>query len=99
MYPCYLFKDCPQILKSTQGYFPDDATSDDNDGDGEPTAAARQLVSLLKDEASYYVISAEKINDILNVENYIRDWPLIPKQELICFRDPTSAALRVSLVA
>ena len=80
MYPCYLFKDCPETLKHVQDDLLEDAESEDSDA--EPTTATQHHASLLKDEDGYYVDSAEKIHDLLDVERYIRDWPLIPKQEL-----------------
>ena len=80
MYPCYLFKDCPETLKHVQDDLLEDTESEDSDA--EPTTATQHHASLLKDEDGYYVDSAEKIHDLLDVERYIRDWPLIPKQEL-----------------
>ena len=50
--------------------------------DGEPTTATERRASLLKDEDGYYVVSAQNIHYLLDVEQYIRDWLLIPKQEL-----------------
>ena len=80
MCPCYLFKERPEPPKRRKDHLPEE--TDTEDDDGETTTATEHRAPLLKDEDGYYVIDAEQIHVHLDVEKYIRAWPLIPTEEL-----------------
>ena len=77
--PCYLFKKCPEQLRAP-GASDSDADSATEGSGGEGTPARRN--TLLRDDAGYYVSSAEAINALLDVRAYIKSWPRIPPEEL-----------------
>ena len=45
-------------------------------------AAEKRRGRLLRDEHGYYVIDADRINELLDVKKYIDAWPQIPIEEL-----------------
>ena len=63
----------------------DDAESEaaaEESSDEEASVTKQRKGRLLKDEDGFYVINADKINKLLDVNKYIEAWPLIPKEEL-----------------
>ena len=85
-FPCFLFQDCPEALRPRTQNDADDSETEEQAAeeatDEEALATEQRRGRLLKDEDGYYVIDANKINKLLDVNKYIEAWPLIPKEEL-----------------
>ena len=84
-YPCYLFQDCPDAVRPREENDTDDTDNDaapEESSNEEAPATEQRRGRLLKDEDGLYVIDANKINELLDVNKYIEAWPLIPKEEL-----------------
>ena len=84
-FPCHLWKECPaDILDSAAAAASDDnsAGSDDSVEKGPSAAKRRNKPRYLCDETGYYIGDEATVNKLLAVENYIRDWPRIPREEL-----------------
>ena len=58
-----------------------EASAEEATEEGAP-AAEKRRGRLLRDEHGYYVIDADRINELLDVKKYIDAWPLIPIEEL-----------------
>ena len=72
-YPAYLFARADNdISKEAMFYAADDTEEHDKE----------TRHKFLTKDGVLCVGPAEKINDLLSVENYIKDWPKIPKEEL-----------------
>ena len=84
-FPCHLFQNCPDALRPREESDGDDAESEaaaEESSDEEASATKQRRGRLLKDEDGFYVINADKINKLLDVNKYIEAWPLIPKEKL-----------------
>ena len=77
--PCYLFKACPEEVR-TPGDSHSEAESS-TEGSGDDGTPARRS-TLLRDDAGDYVSNAEAINALLDVRAYIKAWPRITPEEL-----------------
>ena len=58
-----------------------EASAEEATEEGAP-AAEKRRGRLLRDEHGYYVIDADRINELLDVKKYIDAWPQIPTEEL-----------------
>ena len=58
-----------------------EASAEEATEEGAP-AAEKRRGRLLRDEHGYYVIDADRINELLDVKKYIDAWPQIPIEEL-----------------
>ena len=83
LFPCYLFAECPDDVKPKASNSDEESdSSDDDSAEEEESARHKRNGKILRDAKGYYIINAKAINELLDVEKYIKSWPLIPPEEL-----------------
>ena len=83
-YKLSLFGDAPPAAVSQRGAEEDGDADEGGPQEDDDAALDKPILrrTLVKHKGIYYVQSAEKVHEFMNVERYAKRWPMIPSAEL-----------------